>query len=281
MKVSHIVLVPALLFAGALSVSAYPASDTATPSPSGVLDPAPAAAQGQDGDVGLEARLLARQLMKRIEEHRSRLARLEKVTQYYRKQGDLRKIQEMEHLRHRETEAYQQTLADYRRVLGNQSFDRVARAVRYYIRNDGLPGDSASGPERTRDLARRVDNYRDQTQNGQPLRTRDLARRVDNYRSKNGEDQGAREASASVNRSLERQLDVERARASERMALAQRLQKARAQQLRLMAEQQRRYRPSGPTGQGAGAGRPAGAQGGNAGRPTVAPPAPTNRRRPR
>jgi hypothetical protein len=259
MIASRIVLGSALLLAGALCADVLPAASasSALPAPSAV---SPSFQEG-GGDEGLEMKLLARRLMTRIEEHRSRLHRLDQVTQYFRRQGSLDKIREMERLRQRETRAYQQTLSEYRRLLGNDDFDRVARAVRFFLKNDTGDDGGSNEPFRTRDMARRVENYRQQSgyYDGQPLRTRDLARRVENYRQQSGKDQPTRGPAPSVDRTLQRQLEIERARASQKMELAQRLQQARSQQLRLMAEQQRRFTPpagAAPQGGGGGPVRP-------------------------
>jgi hypothetical protein len=270
MIASRAFLAPALLSVGVLFLSAAPASAQARTEerPAPVTSPQDAARPD-----ATEIKVMGRWLMERVEAHRRRLVRLDKLLEFHRAKGDLAKIREVERLRQREITAFQKTLSEYRSQLGNQNFERLARAVRFLM-----------------DKERRQRAGVWNKDGGDEGVTRERAALADT-----GGTQGRREAAAparrlptpSTERSLDRQLEVERARASQRMQLAQRLQQARQEQLRLMAEQQRRYRPSaGPGPQGGGPVRPSGAgqQGGPTRRPGATPQRPPQRppqRRPR
>lgn len=207
-----------------------------------------------------EIKVLGRRLMERVEDHRERLDRIDRLIRFHRAQGNFSQIRELERLRQREIAAFEQTLSEYRRLLGDRDFERVGRAVRFLV-------------ERQRQLGR------------DPVESPSAPR---------GPEGGSDVASANprtppgptaAERSIERQWMVERARASQRLQLAQRLEQARADQLRLMAEQQRRYQPpaapAAPQGAAEGRGRGAAAQPAPAQRQgATRRPAPPPQRRP-
>jgi hypothetical protein len=269
MIASRAFLAPALLGVGALLMSVVPASaqSQAETNPAPVVS-ADAGARPDATDI----KVMGRWLMERVEAHRVRLLRLDKLLDFYRANGDLAKIREIERLRQREINAFQTTLSEYRSQLGNQQFERLARAVRYLMDKErkqraGVWNKDGDGLTRERAAAAREATAQSRQQQG------------------NRSNWTRRGPVPSTERSLDRQLEIERARASQRMQLAQRLQQARQQQLRLMAEQQRRYRPSaGPAPQGGGPVRPsAGEAGGSTRRPAGTQQRPPQRpqRRPR
>jgi hypothetical protein len=242
-------LVTTLLALGVAAVAPAPAS-AATMAQQDETRP------GELEGRSVEIKLLGRKLMERVEDHRERLLRVDKLIQFHRAQGNSGKIRELERLRQREVAAFQKTLSEYRKILGDQDFERLGRAVRFFV-------------ERERKATAGADSQRNATgtqRTGRPSRS-----------------QPTRAPTPSVERTLDRQLRLERARASQRMQLAQRLQQARQQQLRLMAEQQRRYQP--PAGLGSSQGGPtrrpaAGTQGGPTRRPSATQRPGSQRRRP-
>lgn len=168
----------------------------------------------------VELKLMARRLMERVEDHRERLTRLENLIRYHRARGQADEVRKLEALKQREVESFEQTLAEIHRLLGSQDFERVSKAVRY-LNNQAThtePGESqesaavgASAREASAAIPQSV--------------------------------AGTERIEASIERTLDRQLMLERARASQRLQLAQRLKAARDQQLRLIAQQQRRFQP--------------------------------------
>lgn len=167
--------------------------------------------QAFENSHAMELKLVARRLMVRVEEHRQRITRLENLIRYHRLRNQVDEVRKLEALKQREIEAFEQTLAEIHRLLGSEDFQRVSAAVRYLLHS--VQPDA--GPAASAELARDPTQASAQT--------------------------GSLRVQASIERSLDRQIMLERARASSRMQLAQRLKAARDQQLRLIAQQQQRF----------------------------------------
>ena len=167
----------------------------------------------------VELKLMARRLMSRVDEHRERLNRLDTLIRFHRVRGQAEEVRKLEVLRLREIESFEQTLAEIHRLLGSQDFERVSAAVRYLSNH---PVTYPEGSAATAELARAT-----------PMEGSAAAVQAPQTR-----------AQASIERSVDRQIMLERARASQKLQLAQRLQAARDQQLRLIAQQQRRFQPT-------------------------------------
>ena len=187
--------------------------------------PARAASEGEtpqeaENSHVVELKLMARRLMERVEDHRERLTRLENLIRYHRARGQADEVRKLEALKQREIDSFEQTLAEIHRLLGSQDFERVSKAVRYLGNQAthteaGVPQETAAVPATASEASAAV------AQSGS----------------------GADRIQASIERTLDRQLMLERARASQRLQLAQRLAAARDQQLRLIAQQQKRFQP--------------------------------------
>lgn len=165
-------------------------------------------------------------IVQRLKEHRFRLGRIDGAMAHYRERGDGPMIRQLEALKERETNAFHQTLAEYRRLLGDKDFDRLIGALRNRIVETQTVASSSGDTDRARPATR-----------------------------------PAAEPSPSTV-SLRRQ-EMERARASQRAQVASRLNQAKAEQLRLRAAQARQIEaqrpPVGALGRSAGRGSAASA----------------------
>jgi hypothetical protein len=184
------------------------------------LPPASARAIGEgetqqdvEGSHALQLKVMARRLMVRVEEHRARITRLENLIRYHRLRNQAEEVRKLEVLKRREVESFERTLAEIHRLLGSQDFERVSSAVRYLLAS--VAPDEATAPAAGEASAEEASLPADRA--------------------------GAQRLQASIERSVDRQLMLERARASSRMQLSQRLKAARDQQLRLIAQQQQRF----------------------------------------
>ena len=152
------------------------------------------------------------------------MTRLENLIRYHRARGQADEVRKLEALKQREVESFEQTLAEVHRLLGSQDFERVSKAVRY-LNNQSAHAEPGEAQE-TAAVAT-------------------SAREASAAVSQSGS--GPDRIQASIERTLDRQLMLERARASQRLQLAQRLQAARDQQLRLIAQQKSRFQPPAGT----------------------------------
>jgi len=202
---NRIPLAAALLAAGALFIA--PASARAVGEGESPQD--------VENSHVIELKVMARRLMVRVEDHRERITRLDNLIRYHRLRNQPDEVRKLEALKRREVASFEQTLAEIHRLLGSQDFERVSRAVRFLL-HPAAPDEGSAAP--AAELARNV------TEASAP------AERIESARLQ-----------ASIERSLDRQLMLERARASSRMQLSQRLKAARDQQLRLIAQQQQRF----------------------------------------
>jgi hypothetical protein len=89
--------------------------------------------------------MLARQVYARVGEHNSRIARMDRLVEIYRKEGDAEKLGQLEQMRQRETNSFQKDMADLEQKLGPELYGRLRAAI-------DSP-DAGSGAQRTREAA--------------------------------------------------------------------------------------------------------------------------------
>lgn len=178
----------------------------------------------------------ARNILELVDAHRFRVRRIDAALDYYRSIGDMDKVRQLALLRERELNDYQKTLETYRRMLGDQDFSRVAGLLRNHLNDD-----ERIDPDEERDPSR-VRARRDAAALSEESAA-DRAERVRRLMAARAEEARERDAERVAQ---ERSQLIARARASQRVQLAQRLQQARIDQIQARDAAARRFQPPTP-----------------------------------
>jgi hypothetical protein len=87
-----------------------------------------------------QSNALAKQVYARVGQHRSRLARLDRLNQLFTEKNDARKLAQLDQMRQRELAAFEQEMTRMREQLGPDMYARVRAAL-----------DNPAGPSRARE----------------------------------------------------------------------------------------------------------------------------------
>jgi hypothetical protein len=194
----------------------------AAPSKDGSTEPG-----GTESLSGEALIIAARNIQHLLEDHNMRLQRIDQTLAYYRSEGQEEKVRLFLLLRERQLTEYQESLATYRRLLGEPDFDRVCAVLRKYMNE----GERRRDGETTVSEADRVAAARRAAAAQEDLRRRRVAEQA----------------------ALDRSEILARARASQRLQLARRLEQARQDQLAQRIQNARRYQPTPPASRGSAA----------------------------